>query len=157
MLQQAKGNIPKLSDLSIHINPKTGDIEASFKKEVVEEVLVSDAEISLQEARKIQYDVEIGEFIRIFLEPGRLGRIAAQKARQIISQKLKSAERDVICEEYRHRVNEIVSGTTKKIDRNANIIVDLGKVEALLPASQYPQTEKYHIGEKNISSFIRGT
>ncbi len=83
--------------------------------------------------------------------PKDFGRIAAQKARQIITQKLRGAERDVIYEEYRHRINELVSGTVKRFVRGANLIVDLGKVEAIMPMRYYPKTEKYHIGEKVLA------
>ncbi|MGE5196763.1 MAG: transcription termination factor NusA, partial [Anaerolineae bacterium] len=91
---------------------------------------------------------EIGEWIDISVTAQDFGRIAAQTARQVISQKLRGAERDVIYEEYRHRVNEIVSGSVKRIIRGATLVVDLGKVEAILPDRFYPKTEKYNVGER---------
>ncbi len=86
--------------------------------------------------------------------PKDFGRIAAQKARQIITQKLRGAERDVIYEEYRHRTNELISGTIKRFVSGANLVVDLGKVEAIMPTSDYPKTEKYQIGAKVLALLL---
>lgn len=130
------------------INPKTGDIDVFSEKEIVDAVEVSAQEISITAAKEIDPDAELGQFIDILVTPKDFGRIAAQKARSVISQKLRSAERDVIYEEYRHRINEIVSGTVKRFVKGANLIVDLGKVEAILPMRNYPKTEKWHVGDK---------
>ena len=71
-------------------------------------------EISLEDAREIDPECELGQFIDVVVTPKDFGRIAAQKARQIITQKLRGAERDVIYEEYRHRIHELISGTVKR-------------------------------------------
>jgi len=147
----ARKSIDGASNVTVTINPKTGDIDVFSEKEIVTDVEVPSQEISLEEARKIDPDSEIGQFIDVIVTPKDFGRIAAQKARQVISQKLRGAERDVIYEEYRHRVNELISGTVKKFVRGANLIIDLGKVEALLPMKEYPKTEKYQIGEKVLA------
>ena len=136
------------SNVTVKINPKTGDIDVFSEKEIVDAVEVSAQEISIEAAKLIDPDAELGQFIDILVTPKDFGRIAAQKARSVISQKLRSAERDVIYEEYRHRVNEIVSGTVKRFVKGANLIVDLGKVEAILPMRNYPKTEKWHVGDK---------
>lgn len=102
----------------------------------------------LEEARILKPDAELGEWVDFPCTPQDFGRIAAQTARQIISQKLRSAERDVIYEEYRHRVNEIISGTVKRLIRGATLIVDLGKVEGILPDRFYPKLEKYNVGDR---------
>ncbi|MFI5334443.1 MAG: transcription termination factor NusA [Chlamydiales bacterium] len=139
-----KGHI----NVTVQINSKTGEIDVVAQKEVVSKVTIPEEEISLEEARVINPSAEIGEWVDILVTPRDFGRIAAQTARQIISQKLKGAERDVIYEEYRHRVHEIVSGTVKRVIRGATLVVDLGKVEAILPDRFYPKTEKYNIGER---------
>lgn len=144
----ARKSIKDEANVSVQIHPKTGDIEVYCEKEIVETVKQPAMEISLQLAREFDPDCEIGQFIDVPVTPENFGRIAAQTARQIISQKLRGAERDVIYEEYRHRVNEIVSGMVKRFSKGANLIVDLGKVEALLPARNYPKTEKYKVGDK---------
>lgn len=147
----ARKSISGASNVTVHIHPKTGNIEVYCEKEIVEDVEVPAQEISLEDAKEIDPDSEIGQFIDVVATPKEFGRIAAQKARQIITQKLRGAERDVIYEEYRHRLNELISGTIKRFVRGANLIVDLGKVEAIMPMKYYPKTEKYHIGEKVLA------
>ncbi|MBS4168838.1 transcription termination factor NusA [Parachlamydia sp. AcF125] len=147
----AKKSISGASNVTVTINPKTGNIDVYCEKEIVEEVEVDAQEISLQDAREIDPDCEIGQFIDVVATPKDFGRIAAQKARQIITQKLRNAERDVIYEEYRHRTNELISGTIKRFVRGSNIVIDLGKVEAIMPTKHYPKTEKYHVGEKVLA------
>lgn len=144
----ARKSIKDEANVSVQINPKSGDIEVFCEKEIVEEVEYPALEISWEAAQELDPDCQIGQFIDVVITPKNFGRIAAQTARQIIAQKLRGAERDVIYEEYRHRINEIVSGVVKRFQRGANLIVDLGKVEALLPARNYPKTEKYKVGDK---------
>lgn len=144
----ARKSIKGLINVSVKIDPKSGNIEVYAQKEVVDKVTIPEEEISLEEAQELVPNVEIGDWIDIEATPEDFGRIAAQTARQVIAQKLRSAERDVIYEEYRHRINEIISGTVKRIVRGATLIVDLGKVEAILPDRFYPKTEHYNIGER---------
>jgi N utilization substance protein A len=144
----AKKSITGASNVSVTINPKTGDIDVFSEKEIVDDVEVPAQEINLEDAREIDPDCEVGQFIDVIVTPKDFGRIAAQKARQIITQKLRGAERDVIYEEYRHRINELVSGTVKRFVKGANMVIDLGKVEALMPMKHYPKTEKYKIGDR---------
>ncbi len=147
----ARKSITGSSNVTVIIHPKTGHIDVYCEKEIVDVVEVSSQEISLEEARKIDPECQIDQFIDVIVTPKDFGRIAAQKARQIITQKLRGAERDVIYEEYRHRVNELISGTIKKFVRGSNLIIDLGKVEAIMPTREYPKTEKYQIGEKVLA------
>ncbi len=144
----ARKSIKGLINVSVKIDSKTGNIEVIAQKEVVEEVTIPDEEISLETAQELDPNAEIGDWVDIEATPSDFGRIAAQTARQVIAQKLRSAERDVIYEEYRHRINEIISGTVKRIVRGATLIVDLGKVEAILPDRFYPKTERYNVGER---------
>jgi N utilization substance protein A len=144
----ARKSIKGLINVSVQINSKTGNIDVVAQKEVVDKVTIPEEEITLEEAKLINPYCEIGQWVDITVTPQDFGRIAAQTARQIISQKLRGAERDVIYEEYRHRLNEIISGTVKRVIRGATLIVDLGKVEAVLPDRFYPKTEKYNVGER---------
>lgn len=134
--------------VSVEIHPKTGEIEVFTQKKIVEKVENPADEISLEEARTMEPECNIGQWLEIAITPQDFGRIAAQAARQIITQKLKGAERDVIYEEYRHRAGELISGTIKRFIRGRTIVVDLGKVEAILPERNYPKLERYNIGEK---------
>lgn len=150
----ARKSISGASNVTVKINSKSGDIDVFCEKEIVDEVEVPAQEILLEDAREIDPECQLGQFIDIIVTPKDFGRIAAQKARQIITQKLRGAERDVIYEEYRHRTNELISGTVKRFVRGANIIVDLGKVEAIMPMREYPKTEKYHVGEKVLALLL---
>lgn len=144
----ARKSVKGLINVSVSISPKTGQVDVIAQKEVVDKVTIPEEEITLEEAKKINPFCEIGQWVDIAVDAQDFGRIAAQTARQIISQKLRGAERDVIYEEYRHRINEIVSGTVKRVVRGATLIVDLGKVEAVLPDRFYPKTEQYNVGDR---------
>lgn len=134
--------------VNVEIHPKTGEIEVYTQKKIVEKVANPADEISLEDARTLEPECQVGQWLEISITPQDFGRIAAQAARQIITQKLKGAERDVIYEEYRHRAGEIISGTVKRFIRGRTIVVDLGKVEAILPERNYPKLERYNVGEK---------
>jgi N utilization substance protein A len=144
----ARKSIKGLLNVSVKIHSKTGEIEVMAQKEVVEKVTIPEEEISLEDAKALNPYCEIGQWIDINVTPQDFGRIAAQTARQIISQKLRGAERDVIYEEYRHRLHEIISGTVKRMVRGATLIVDLGKVEGVLPDRFYPKSERYNVGDR---------
>jgi N utilization substance protein A len=148
LLAAARKSIKGLLNITVHVNPKTGDIVVTAQKEVVDKVTIPEEEITLEDARVLNPHVELGQWVDIPCTPQDFGRIAAQTARQVISQKLRSAERDVIYEEYRHRVNEIISGSVKRVIRGATLIVDLGKVEGIMPDRFYPKTEKYNVGDR---------
>jgi len=144
----ARKSIKGLINISVKVDAKSGGIEVFAQKEVVDEVTIPEEEITLEEAQELNPHCEIGDWVDIEATPEDFGRIAAQTARQVIAQKLRSAERDVIYEEYRHRINELISGTVKRIVRGATLIVDLGKVEAILPERFYPKLERYNVGER---------
>lgn len=148
LISAARKSVKGLINVSVKINPRSGDIEVIAQKEVVDQVTIPEEEITLENARLLHPNAEIGDWIDIYVTPQDFGRIAAQAARQIIGQKLRSAEKDVIYEEYRHRVGEIVSGSVKRIVKGATLIVDLGKVEAILPERYYPKTEKYNVSDR---------
>lgn len=134
--------------VTVEIHPKTGEIEVFTQKKIVEKATGDAEEISLEEARVMEPDCQVGQWLELAITPQDFGRIAAQAARQVIMQKLKGAERDVIYEEYRHRAGEIISGTIKRLIRGRSLVVDLGKVEAILPERNYPKIERYNPGEK---------
>ncbi|ANH79059.1 transcription termination factor NusA [Candidatus Chlamydia sanziniae] len=144
----AKKTLRDDANISVNINSRTGDIEVFCEKEIVEICQNPSKEIPLDKAREYDPDCQIGQYMDVPFVSENFGRIAAHAARQIIGQKLRHAERDVIYEEYRHRVNEILSGIVKRFAKGSNLIIDLGKVEAILPARFYPKTEKHKIGDK---------
>lgn len=144
----ARKSLREEANVTVEISPKTGDIEVFCEKQIVASVQQPVMEISVQAARELDPDCEVGQFIDVPVVAEHFGRIAAQTARQIISQKIRMAERDVIYEEYRHRIGEIVTGAVKRYSKGTNLVIDLGKVEALLPTRHYPKTEKYKIGDR---------
>lgn len=144
----AKKTLRDDANISVNINSRTGDIEVFCEKEIVEECHNPTKEISLAKAQEYDPDCQIGQYMDVPFVSEHFGRIAAHAARQIIGQKLRSAEKNVIYEEYRHRVNEILSGVVKRFSKGANLVVNLGKVEGLLPSRFYPKNEKYKIGDK---------
>lgn len=153
LLSAARKSIKGLLNISVQVSPKTGDIEVTAQKEVVDKVTYPDEEMTLEEAKVINPYAEIGQWIDILCTPQDFGRIAAQTALQIITKKFRAAEREVIHEEYRHRINEIISGTAKRQVQKGTWIVDLGKVEGILPDRFYPKTEKYNVGDR-ISALL---
>jgi transcription termination/antitermination protein NusA len=144
----AQKSVKGVSHATVTINSKTGDIEVFCEKEIVEDVTNPTQEISHEDAKEIDPDCQIGQYIDVVVTPRDFGRIAAQKARQVITQKLREAERDVIYEEYRHRINELISGTVKRFIPGNKLIIDLGKVEGVMPLKEYPRTEHYRVGDK---------
>jgi N utilization substance protein A len=139
-------------DVEINFNEETGDIEVYQFKVVVEDVEDLISEITLEEARKhdpsVQLDDEMG--FRIDIED--LGRIAAQSAKQVIIQRMRDAEQEIIYEEFKDRVGEIVSGIIQRRDRSGWII-NLGRTEAVLPKEEQIPRERYKRGDR-IQAYI---
>ena len=148
LLAAAKKSVDGVGDVHVHIEAKSGDIEVVTQKQIVDEVEDPDQEISIEDAQDLEPSAEVGQWLEIVVTPQDFGRIAAQTARQVITQKLRGAEKEVIYREYRDREKDIVSGTVKRFVRGRNIIVDLGKVEAILPERHYPKTERFQVQEK---------
>ena len=128
-------------------NDDTGEIEVYRFRRVVEKVEDPETEISLQEARQYDPNVEVGDEIGTQVDIKELGRIAAQLAKQILTQKVRGAERELIYQEFKDRVGQIVSGFVHRFDRG-NVIVQLGRAEAILPTSEQIPTERYHRGDR---------
>ncbi len=150
----ARKSIHGASNVTVTIHQKTGVIDVLCDKEIVEKVRNPVQEISLKEAMQIDPNCQVGSFVTVTITPRDFGRIAAQKARQIIGQKLRGAERDVIYEEYRHRVGQLISGTVKRVGRGNTLVVDLGKVEGIIPPRNFPITEKYQVGDKVLALLL---
>ncbi|WP_456434031.1 transcription termination factor NusA [Thermosulfuriphilus sp.] len=134
-------------DLEVQYNEETGEVDVFQFRTVVEEVQDPETEISLEEARELDPESQLGDSLGVKLDTRDLGRIAAQTAKQIIIQKIKSAERDLIYEEYKDRVGDIVAGSVQRFDRG-NIIINLGRTEAILPVSEQIPTEHYRRGDR---------
>ncbi|WP_408954506.1 transcription termination factor NusA [Natroniella sp. ANB-PHB2] len=133
--------------VEIDIEEDTGEVSVYSTKEVVEEVTNQDEEISLIEAQQKNPNYEIGDQVEIEVTPGNFGRIAAQTAKQVVIQRIREAERDIIYEEFSNREGDIVTGIVQRHHKN-NVIIDLGRAEAILiPPEQIP-IEEYEQGDR---------
>jgi N utilization substance protein A len=147
IMSASRKGVDAARDLRVEVDRKTLDIRAYVKAEVVERPRARQAEISLAEARRVKPDAKLGDMVEIQAAPKDFGRIAAQAAKQAIIQRIRQAERDIVLKEYQDRVGDIVSGTILRIERN-DLIVDLGRVEAIMPASERVRTEEYQPGDR---------
>ena len=127
----AKSRYGLENDIRCAIDPKTGATQLTRVLTVVEEVENESTEVTLDQARAIKADAEIGEELIEELPPMDFGRVAAQNAKQVIVQKVRDAERDRQYEEFKDRVAEIANGTVKRVEYG-NVIVDLGRAEAII-------------------------
>ena len=126
---------------------ENGQFEAFKVRTVVEEVEDPWAELDLEEAREIKPDAEIGDELIEALSTEGLGRIAAQSAKQVLYQRVREAEREKIYNEFIDRVGEVVNGTVRRFERG-DIIVDLGRTEAVVPRPHQSRHERYSQGER---------
>ncbi|UQZ90810.1 transcription termination/antitermination protein NusA [Deltaproteobacteria bacterium Smac51] len=135
-------------NFEVTYSDETGEIDVFQFKEVVDEVTEPDTQISLSEAKKLDPESSVGEELGVKLDTADFGRIAAQSAKQVIIQRMKDAERDLIFDDYKDRVGEIISGIVQRVDKG-NIVLNLGRAEALLPSSeQIPRETYYRRGDR---------
>jgi N utilization substance protein A len=147
LLSAAKKAVGPARELRVAIEPKTGDIRAFAKLVVSDKVLSRHDQISVFDARRIKADAQLGEEVEVEVTPTGFGRIAAQFAKQNLMQQIRRAEKALIFTEFKDRVGDIISGTVRRFDRS-DVIVDLGKYEALLPNRERVPTEEYQVGER---------
>ncbi|MGC6424665.1 MAG: transcription termination factor NusA [Lentimonas sp.] len=133
-------------DLRVEINPRTGALKAWSRLQVVDSVSDAALEIHVEKARKVKLDAALGEVLEVEVDPSYLGRIAAQTARQAIMQRIRQFEKDRIYDDYKDTVGEIVTGTVRRRERG-DLIIDLGKAEAILPPRERVPGEDYAPGE----------
>jgi N utilization substance protein A len=147
LLTAAKKSVGPARDLRVTIDPRTGEITALANLIVVEHIQNVHDEILLVRAKKINPDANAGDVIEVEVTPEGFGRIAAQTARQAILQRIRQIEKEMIFDEFKDRAGEIVSGTVRRFDRS-DVIVDLGKFEAIMPMRERVATEDYNIGDR---------
>ncbi len=147
-----KKNFGTHSNMRVHIDRNTGTIKVFSRRTIVTETTNIREEISLDEARKMDPRYEIGDIVENEVTPKDFGRIAAQTAKQVVVQRLREAERDMVFNEYSNREGDIVTGVVQRIE-NKNVYIDLGKTEAILGPNEQMQNESYRNGER-IKSFI---
>jgi N utilization substance protein A len=142
-----KDNFAPNQNISVKIDPATGNVRIWAEKVVVEKPEDSRKEISLAEAQKIKSDAAIDDIIEVEATPRNAGRIAAQTAKQVILQRLHEAEHSAIFEEYSGKEGDIVNGLVQRIE-SRQVFIDLGRTEAVLPVSEQVRNERYRIGQR---------
>src|SRR5438067_8439683 len=147
LLSAAKKAVGPARDLRVAIDQKSGDIRAFAKLIVSERVISKHDQISVFDARRIRPEAQVGEEVEVEVTPVGFGRIAAQYAKQALMQHIRRAEKALIFTEFKDRVGDIISGTVRRFDRS-DVIMDLGKYEALLPNRERVPTEEYQVGER---------
>ena len=136
-------NFNSAQNVEVQLDRSSGAVRVVAKKEVVE--IADDTQrqthISLADAKEINPKYEIGDIVDVEVTPRNFGRIAAMTAKQVITQRLREAEREMLYDEYIKRENEIVSGKIERMERG-NLYIDIGKVEAVLPSNEIPSNEQ---------------
>ena len=142
-----KRNFDSLEYVRVEMDHQTGATHVYAIKEVMEKANDEDTEISLKEAQKINPDLKEGDTVETEIVPRDFGRIAAQTAKQVIIQKLREVEREIVYNEFNERKGEIVSGLIQKADHNI-VVMDLGKLEGVMPLKEQIPTEHYKVNDK---------
>ena len=134
-------------NISVKLNPNSGEVRVYVEKTVVETLTDSRQEILLTEARKLEQNIALGDVIQIEATPHNAGRIAAQTAKQVIRQRLHEAEHTAIYDEYLDREGDIVTGIVQRIEPK-QIFIDLGRALAVLPLNEQVRSERLQIGQR---------
>lgn len=155
VLSAARKRFGTAENIRAVFDDATGAIALSSLKTVVDEADIIDdgTEISLEEALTLQPHVALGDTVEIVHEMDDFGRIAAQTAKQVIIQKVREAERDIVYRDFKDRQGELVNGIVARIEREGNLIVDLGKTEGLLPRREQSFRETFKRGDR-IRAYI---
>ncbi|MBB6732893.1 transcription termination factor NusA [Cohnella zeiphila] len=152
LISSYKRNFNTAQNVRVDINRTTGLIKVYARKTIVEEVLDPRMEISLEAARAINPHYQLEDIAEIEVTPRDFGRIAAQTAKQVVTQRIREAERGLIYNAYVDKEQDIVTGLIQRIDMR-NLYVDLGKVEAALPLTELMPTDKFKQGDR-VKSYI---
>lgn len=153
LVVSAKKAVGPARQLRCSIDPKSGDIRAFAKLIVSERVENKHDQISIPEARSLNPNAQIGDEIEVEVTPHDFGRIASQNAKQALTQAIRRAEKQLIFTEFKDRAGDVVSGVVRRFERS-DVVMDLGKFEALLPNRERVPTEEYQIGER-LRCFVK--
>ncbi len=152
MISAAKKKLGPQRDLEAQYNPEIGEVELFEFKTVVETVTNPNVEISLEEAQKTDPEAEAGDSLGQKIPTETFGRIAAQTAKQVIMQKVRDAEREMVYDLYKDQKGELVHGTVQRFEKG-DMLVNLGRAEAILPFKEQIPRESYRIGDR-IRAYI---
>ncbi|MDA8443045.1 MAG: transcription termination factor NusA [Peptococcaceae bacterium] len=152
LISAYKKNFGSLQNVRVHIERSTGEIKVYARKSVVVDVDDERAEVSLEDARKIDLNYELDDVVEYEVTPRDFGRIAAQTAKQVVVQRIREAERGLIFDEFINREGDIVTGVVQRIEQK-NVLIDLGKVEAALGPQEQIPGEIYHFNDR-VKTYI---
>jgi N utilization substance protein A len=147
VLSAANKKYRNTRDLEAHYNDELGEVEVFEFVTVVDEVEDSYKEIEVEEAREVDPEVEVGDELGMKMDASNFSRIAAQTAKQVIIQKVREAEREGVYNDFKDRVGELVNGIVRRYERG-DLIIDLGKAEAILPQREQVFRESYRQGDR---------
>ena len=134
-------------NIRVDINRENGTYQIKELREVVETVTKPSTEISLADAQRIDPNIQVGEFVSKEIPSDGFGRIAAQAAKQVVTQKIREAERIMVYDEFTDRANDVVNGNVVRIE-DGNTIIDIGKTEAVLAAAEQMPNDKFKVGDR---------
>jgi transcription termination/antitermination protein NusA len=141
------GNNPPPMEVSVRLDPQTGAALVYAEKQVVDDVLDDRFEIDISDAVKVKPDAQLGETIMVESTPHDFGRIAAQTAKQVVLQGIKEVEREYIYGEYMDREGELITATVQRMAKG-NVILEMGKAEAILPPKEQVDNDRYYHGQR---------
>jgi len=147
IISASKKNLSQFEDARPELDVESGQLKLFVKKTVANIASNPRTQVSLREATKIQAGVKVGDQVEVEIDPAILGRIAAQSARQVVAQKLKDAERNKVTGEYTNKKGEVFTAVVQRFEKR-DLIVSLGKGEALLPRNETPPTSHYRVGDR---------
>lgn len=147
LISAYKRNFGSAQNVEVTIDRENGEIRVFTHKTIVEEVQDQANEMSIEQAKRFGADFEVGDIVEVEVTPRKFGRIAAQTAKQVVMQRIREAERGIIYDEFSSREEDIVNGIISRYDRK-NIIIDLGRVEAVLPPGEQTPGEKYNVHDR---------
>ncbi len=154
LMMAAKKAVGPARELRVNIDPKSGDISAWAKLMVADRVVSKHDQITPFDARRRGHpEAKVGDEVEVEVTPAGFGRIAAQYAKQALMSQLRKAEKAMIFDEFKDRVGDIVNGTVRRFEKS-DVVLDLGKFEAVLPNRERVPTEEYQIGER-IRCFVK--
>ena len=134
-------------EVKISMNLNNGDVDAYITKEVVSKVETPAYEISLADASVMQKNIKLGETIEVHQNIESFGRVAAQTAKQVILQRLRESEREIIVSEYEDKIGTVINGIVARVEGNI-VRVDVGRAQAIMPKSEQIQGERYYPGQR---------
>ena len=147
LISAYKKNYGTSQNVRVEIDKEEGDIDVFMQKDVVEEVEDDSTQISIDDAREIDSRYEVGDVVEYQVKPRDFGRIAAQTAKQVVVQRIREAERNMIYEEFIGKQGEIVNGTVQRISRET-IFVNIGRAEGILTSSERVPGERFDVGKR---------